>query len=130
MLAALGPEAEEALKDAAPHFACADPTDKNTCQQIREAWAKDGGVYVSDDYSGGKLAVCYMPPGVRDYRICRVGKEVSWNLAGPFIQGETLINGVFEYVPWSDDRCDKWGGPFSAAYLACVAAIPRKDPSN
>jgi hypothetical protein len=35
-VAALRPEAEEALKNAAPKFACSNPTQQSSCQQMRQ----------------------------------------------------------------------------------------------
>ena len=111
--------ANAAVKDAAPQFACYDPTDKATCQEIRSEYSiPDGGVFSTIDFPDGLHDQCFSPGWNSNYRVCSGG----WGWAWP----ETLNNGRFVDAPFFDSRCDHWGGPYSAEYLACEAALPPK----
>jgi hypothetical protein len=107
-------------------FACADPTDKQTCQVIRRIAdpSGNGGFYSSRDFGDNDIVFCYMPQfpkptenGWRGFQVCRS------NLPADF-WGEVYVNGSWLMAPRSDPRCDKWGNRLSGGYLSCEAALP------
>jgi hypothetical protein len=112
-------EADDAVKDAAPQFGCYDQTDPKTCQQVRRAFT-NGGEFATLDFANGEHVRCFSPGLSLSYRVCG-GNERIW----PEINNGTR----WIPAPFSDPRCDHWGGPFTAEYLACEASLPPKPPS-
>jgi hypothetical protein len=112
-------EIPAALAKSTPNFVCTDPTNKNSCQQVR---ALEGlnGLYVSYDWADGGHRTCFPPDGQK-YEVC-----TFWfsNHFDPGLTADTLINEVWTPAPLFDQRCTVWGGPFSAEYLGCLGAVP------
>jgi hypothetical protein len=119
LVAALA-DAPADLAKQTPTFGCYDPTNKRTCQELRREWG-NGGVYNTRDYADGWHVLCYRPDGVDNYQVC-VGDFNLWS--------EILVNDRWEFAPLDDQRCTVWGGPYSASYLACVAALPHNIASK
>ena len=104
-------------EDVAPRFACYDQTDPMTCQQMRTAHTSIGTFYAGD-FPDGHRNRCFEPGFNLHYSIC-TGKGKTW---------AEIYNGThWTTAPLSDPRCDQWGGPFTAEYLACEAALPPKN---
>jgi hypothetical protein len=105
------------LDAQSPRFVCYDPTDKNSCQQVR--WVETShGRYRTHDFSDGEHILCFSPNN--QYAVCTEGLP-DFNM-----WGEILVNDHWEITPAADPRCTTWGGQFDAEYLACVAALPPK----
>jgi hypothetical protein len=87
---------------------------------VRAAPGLDG-LYVSFDWADGSHSACPRPHAQK-YQVC-----TGWlrdDIGN--IRADTLVNGVWMEAPMFDQRCTVWGGPFSAEYLGCLAAIPPK----
>lgn len=110
-------EVDDAVKSVAPQFACYDQTDPMTCQQMRTAHTSIGTFYTGD-FPDGHRNRCFEPGFNLHYSVC-TGKGKTW---------AEIYNGThWTTAPLSDPRCDQWGGPFTAEYLACEAALPPKN---
>lgn len=111
--------ADDALKNVAPQFVCYDQTDPKTCQQLRFAFSiRSGGNFWRSDFSDGHHHLCFSPGHNSPYRVC------NNNSADP--RGEVFTSKQWILVPTNDPRCSQWGGPLTAEYLACEAALPPK----
>jgi signal peptidase I len=104
------------LKDQPPKFECYDQTDPNTCQQVRTMVFSRGFVYTSLDFANHSHVVCFTPLTTAPYRVCNDYNGSLW--------AEIYNGSYWVTAAWDDARCSKWGGPFSAEYLACEVALP------
>ena len=111
-------DVDDAVKNTAPEFGCYDQTDKTTCQQAQVARISSG-TFTALDFANGIRIRCFSPGFVSYYRVCSGG----WDDA---LWPEISNSGHWIKARFSDSRCDQWGGPFSAEYLACEAALPPK----
>ena len=111
-------EANDAVKNVAPQFGCYDQTDRRTCQQIRYVFV-DAGTFFTFDFADGEHNQCFSPAGISvSYRVCSGDSYGVW--------AEVLNGTRWAKAPLTDVRCDHWGGPFTAEYLACEVALPPK----
>jgi hypothetical protein len=109
-------EVDDAVKDVAPQYGCYDQTDPKTCQQKRMAFTS-GGTFATFDFPEGSRVRCFSPGIGLRYRVCG---------SGDMVRPEIFDGSDWIEAPSGDPRCEHWGNPFTAEYLACEAAQPPK----
>jgi hypothetical protein len=68
------------------------------------------------DFANGDTFYCAGPLTFdTGYRVC----GGNGKLGGQIYNGRQWV-----FTPTDDPRCNKWGGPYSAQFLACEAALP------